>query len=85
METKVLTGEQSKQFDEKIREDFNWYLGGRRRRSFAHHSTLFGSAISSAAAAVIPQLQGFDGVHQKDVASILAGLAALLIALNTAG
>jgi hypothetical protein len=85
VETEILTGQHKTNIDEKIRDDHKWYLRGRRWWSFAHHLTLYGSAIASAASAIILQLQALDGVYQKDLASILAGLAALLIALNTAG
>jgi hypothetical protein len=85
VEGKGLTNQQAERFAATIQERINWYLRGRRLWSFAHYSTLFVAGISSAVAAIIPQLQGFNDVYQKDLASILAGLAALLIALNTTG
>lgn len=52
----------------------------------AYSSTLLVSIVASAAAAVIPRLQGFsDPIYPKNLTSILAGLAAVLISLSTAG
>ena len=82
----VLTPEQTQKFESRLNERSEWYGKGRRQWSFAHHSTLYISVISSAAAAIIPQLQGFTNeALQKNLTSILAGLAAVLISLGTAG
>lgn len=82
----VLTSEGKQKFEARLNERSEWFGKGRRQWSFAHHSTLYISIISSAAAAIIPQLQGFSNeALQKNLTSILAGLAALLISLGTSG
>lgn len=86
MDGTVLTSEQKERFETKLNQLSEWYGKGRRQWSFAHHSALYISAISSAAAAVIPQLQGFTNqALQKNLTSILASLATVLISLGTAG
>ena len=86
MDGTVLTPEQKQKFEARMSERKQWYSKGRRQWSFVHHLTLYASVIFSAAAAVIPQLKGFTGDDfQKNLTSILAGLAALLISLGTAG
>jgi hypothetical protein len=85
MTGRTLTCEQKKRFEAQLRERGNWYLRGRRQWSFAYHFTIFASATLSAVAAVMLQLQKLDIPFREDLASILAGLAAVLIAVNTAG
>jgi hypothetical protein len=86
MDGTVLTSEQKEKFESKLRQQTEWYGRGQRLWSLTHHATLFISALSSAAAAVIPQLEGFaSGTVQKNLTSILAGSATVLISLNTAG
>jgi len=84
-EPKELSRDQLSRFETRLKECKGFYSKGRRMWSFVHHSALFISIISSAAAAIIPQLKGFDPDSQKNLASILAALAALLLALSAAG
>ena len=41
------------------------------------------SIVSSAAAAVVPQLQGLESASQKNLASVLAAIGALVLTLDT--
>lgn len=84
-EPKELSRDQLGRFEARLKECKGFYGKGRRLWSFVHHSALFISIISSAAAAIIPQLKGFDEDSQKNIASILAALSALLLALSAAG
>src|SRR5262245_35406055 len=56
---------------------------------YLYHGSLYGSALLSALAALILQLrfnkQSRLGKQQKNIATVLASLAALLITFNTAG
>jgi hypothetical protein len=64
---------------------FNW---GAKMWSLAHHGVLFGSAIASASAAVIVQLQDVPirvPLSPTDLSTLLAALAALLATTAAVG
>lgn len=86
MNETILEAEKRARFESRLTEVSEWRLKGRKQWSFLFHTTLYISLIASAAAAVMPQLQGFTNeAFQKNLTSILAGLAALMISLSTAG
>jgi hypothetical protein len=85
MEDKILNPEQREKFEARIERQDRWYARGQRLWGLAHYLALFVSIISSGMAALIPQLQGFNSDFQKNLTSILAGMAAVLISLSTAG
>ena len=81
-----LTAEEAKNFQELLVQRIESFRRGRTRWSLTYHASLYLSAVLSAAAAIVPQLSIVqDTSIKKDAASILAGPAALLITLSTAG
>lgn len=80
-----LNDEQREEFKALLEKRGSYYSIGRKMWSFAYHSILYMSIISSAAAAIIPQLRGVESVYITNLASILAGLAAVLLTLSTVG
>ena len=85
MESRALTQEQKQHFEQKIKMLSAWYTKGRRWWSFAYHTALTLSILFSGSAAVVLQLQGVsEGNFQKNLASILSGSAAAVLALSTA-
>ncbi len=77
MEETTLTLEQKEKFAAQLERQRNWFARGRRLFNWAHHSSLVVSIISSAAAAVILQLQGSEATTQKNLASVLAAVVLL--------
>jgi len=70
------------QIDEKYRR-YNW---GSKWWSFAYHCSVFTSAISSAAAALILKLDVFKDVAGKtDYCAVLAALSAILTSISAIG
>jgi len=53
--------------------------------SALYHGSLYVSAISSGAAAVILKLDFLKGNYQSDLSAILAGAGAIIVALTAAG
>jgi hypothetical protein len=86
METDTLDADQKTKFETKLTELRQWCWRGRKLWSAAYHTSQFASIALSTLAAVIPQLQGLrDPALQKNLASILAGMAALLLAISNTG
>jgi hypothetical protein len=83
MEETTLTPEQKEMFVAQLKRQNTWFGRGRRLFNWAHHSSLVVSIVSSAAAAVVPQLQGLDSASQKNLASVLAAIGALVLTLDT--
>jgi hypothetical protein len=79
-------------FNKYLEEKKSQYMWSRRYWSFLHNSTTFLSIILSSAAAVISQLDiGPEDIGtgrealQKNLTTITAAMAALLLGLNSAG
>jgi hypothetical protein len=77
---------------DRISKDVNkkyWHFNiGSKLWSLAHHGVLFGSAIASASAAVIVQLQDFPNrvaLTPTDLSTLLAAFAALLATTAAVG
>ena len=84
MEDKILTPEQRKRFEERLNIQDSFYRRNRKLWGLAYHVTVAVSVVSSAIAAVIPQLVDFtNSATQKNLTSILAGLTTILISLST--
>ena len=84
MEDKILTPEQRQSFEKLLEKEEGGYDKSQKMWGWAYHVTVVGSIVSSAIAAIIPQLVGFtDSATQKNLTSILAGLTAALISLST--
>jgi hypothetical protein len=92
---RILTledGMASQQATHRIRKDvkkkFRHFNIGAKLWSLAHHGVLFGSAIASASAAVIVQLQDLPirvALSPTDLSTLLAALAALLATTAAVG
>ena len=82
----VLSGGDRVFIGREIEGRYKEYRGNELRLSFAYFSSVIISALSSGLAALILQLNLFKDspAYQKDIASSLAFLAALLVTVNTA-
>lgn len=84
MEDNILTPEQRQSFEERLKIQDSFYRRNRKLWGLAHHGTVVVSIVSSAIAAVLPQLVDFtNSATQKNLTSILAGLTTILISLST--
>jgi hypothetical protein len=77
---------QKEAVNEKIQTDYSEFRAAARYWSGAYHGCQFGSAILSAAAALVLKLETIgDLAIRNDWGAILAALAALLITILTTG
>ena len=88
---RIQTDEGRIEFKKKLKQKKEAYGRGRKRWSFAFHATLYLSALLGATAALLPRLEYFKDLFDKeksysgDVVSLLAFAGSVAITISTAG
>jgi hypothetical protein len=77
--------DQHSSLEKKLREQVKRFIRARNRWNRLYYTSMYGSIVLSALAAVILKLKAWEGVWQEDVAALCAMLAAILGTAMTAG